>query len=73
MELNYYSAFPCTNGPVFNRGGGYNDTTNAGLFYFGNPNGNANSNHTFRPVLATLWYYKFFLPIKTFLYGDCIG
>ena len=59
MGLNYFSVFPYISGPVFNRSGGYNDTTTAGLFYFGNPAGEAHSNRSFRPVLATLWYNKF--------------
>ena len=38
--------------PWFNRGGNYNNGTNAGVFNFNNTNGNSNSNNSFRPVLA---------------------
>ena len=73
LELNYFSEFPYASGPVFERGENYNNTTNAGLFAFSNPDGGVKSYRGFRPVLATLWYNKFFLPIKAILYGDCIG
>ena len=49
-----YSDFPVTSNPVFIRSGNYNNTSNAGTFYFNNANGNTNSNGSFRPVLATL-------------------
>ena len=54
MGLNYYSNFPYSTNQFFIRGGNYNNTSNAGLFYFNNNNGNANSNNGFRPVLVAL-------------------
>ena len=41
-----------------NRGGNYNNGSNAGAFAFNNSNGNANNNNGFRAVLAgvSLWY-----------------
>ena len=73
MELNYYSHFPWASNPDFSRGGNYNDTTTSGLFNFGAPNGNTNSNHSFRPVLATLWYNKFSCLLKQFFTENRIG
>ena len=49
-----YSNFPNSSNPFFKRGGNYNNTSNAGLFYFNNNNGNSNSNNGFRPVLVVL-------------------
>ena len=49
-----YSSFPYSTNPFFIRGGNYNNTSNAGLFYFNNNNGNANSNNGFRPVLVAI-------------------
>ena len=60
MGLDYYSNFPWANNPVFLRGGGYRNETNAGLFYFSNAAGETINDRGFRPVLATLWYNKFF-------------
>ena len=54
VGLNYYSNFPNTSNPFFNRGGNYNNETNAGVFYFNNDNGNDWNNNSFRvgvPVL----------------------
>ena len=49
-----YSYFPYTSNPFFVRGGGYNNGTAAGVFYFHNDDGNSNSNNSFRPVLVAL-------------------
>ena len=38
--------------PFVDRGGNYNNTTNAGVFYSGRNNGNANDNHGFRACLV---------------------
>ena len=61
-----HSNFPYSNNPFFIRGGNYNNTTNAGLFYFNNNNGNSNSNNGFRPVLVALRYKerKIFFHLK---------
>ena len=48
MGLNYWANFVNTSNPFFVRGGYRNDTTNAGMFAFGNTNGNTNTNHGFR-------------------------
>ena len=45
-----YSSFVRSSNPVFGRGGNYSNGSNAGLFYFGNYNGNSNNNNGFRPV-----------------------
>jgi hypothetical protein len=47
-----YSYFPCSSGPVFLRGGGYNGGSNAGAFFFNYTSGNGNSTFSFHPVLA---------------------
>ena len=47
-----YSDFPNAGIPFFVRGGGYNDGSNAGVFYFGFSNGDGSSYHSFRPVLV---------------------
>ena len=47
-----YSGFPYSSYPFFVRGGGYNDTSIAGLFYFNGNNGNSSSFDSFRPVLV---------------------
>ena len=49
-----YSYFPYTSSPFFKRGGNYNNGTNAGVFCFGNYNGDSYSNYSFRPVLVAL-------------------
>ena len=46
-----YSYFPCTVGPFFLRGGNYNGSTGAGLFYFDGTGGGGNNNVSFRVVL----------------------
>ena len=51
-----YSYFPNTSNPFFNRGGNYNNETNAGVFYFNNNTGNNNSNRSFRVVVPVLRY-----------------
>ena len=56
MGLNYYSNFPNTNNPFFERGGGYNNDTNAGVFLFNNINGNNNNTISFRVVVPVLRY-----------------
>ena len=56
--LNYYSNFPCTDNPFFNRGGNYDNTSDAGVFYFNRSNGNANVNNGFRVVVPVLRYFK---------------
>ena len=56
VGLNYYSNFPNTSNPFFDRGGGYNNDTNAGVFYFNNINGNTNNNDSFRVVVPVLRY-----------------
>ena len=56
VGLNYYSNFPDSNNPFFERGGNYNNGSDAGLFYFNNNNGNANSNNSFRVVVPVLRY-----------------
>ena len=48
------SDFPNTRIPFFKRGGGYNDGTVAGVFFFYNYNGNSHSITSFRPVLVAL-------------------
>ena len=72
MEIGYWSKFPYSGNPVFDRGGNYANTTNAGLFFFGNPSGEAKTN-SFRPVLATLWYNKFSYLSKQFFKENRIG
>ena len=49
-----YSNFPNASSPFFRRGGGYNNGTNAGVFYFYNYSGNSGSGNSFRPVLVAL-------------------
>ena len=49
-----YSSFPNTSGPFFVRGGGYNNGTGAGVFFFGYNDGGGYSNFSFRPVLVAL-------------------
>ena len=49
-----YSYFPDTSIPFFERGGGYDYGTDAGVFYFGGNNGYSNSYNSFRPVLVAL-------------------
>ena len=49
-----YSSFPYSGSPFFLRGGGYDGTSNAGVFYFGNNTGNSSSNSSFRVVLPVL-------------------
>ena len=44
------SGFVYSSDPVFVRGGGYNDGSVAGLFYFYNNNGGSFDNYGFRPV-----------------------
>ena len=48
------SYFPSSSAPFFYRGGGYSDTTYAGLFFSGDYNGNTISISSFRPVLVAL-------------------
>ena len=49
------SDFPCSSGPFFRRGGGFNNTSGAGLFYFYNSSGgNSGSDYSFRPVLVAI-------------------
>ena len=48
------SNFPYTSSPFFRRGGGYNNGTVAGVFYFGNSGGGSDSYYSFRPVLVAL-------------------
>ena len=45
-----YSSFPYSYVPFFTRGGGYNDGSDAGAFYFGYSGGSANSTNGFRVV-----------------------
>ena len=49
-----YSIFPYTDWPFFERGGGYDNGTAAGVFCFGYNNGNSYSFRSFRPVLVAL-------------------
>ena len=49
-----YSYFPYTSYPFFIRGGGCNDGTYAGVFYFYNYSGVSYSSYSFRPVLVAL-------------------
>ncbi len=49
-----YSYFPNTSYPFFIRGGYYGNGTDAGVFYFGDYNGNSSSYNSFRPVLVAL-------------------
>ena len=49
-----YSYFPYTSYPFFVRGGGYNNGTFAGVFYFYYDNGYGYSYYSFRPVLVAL-------------------
>lgn len=72
LGLDYYSNFPNSNNPFFIRGGNYSNTTNAGVFYFNNSNGTANTNNSFRVVVPVLRCYenlkqKRFSPTKIYL------
>ena len=49
-----YSYFPYTGDPFFERGGAYNNGTNAGVFCFDSLSGNSYSSYSFRPVLVAL-------------------
>ena len=49
-----YSIFPYAAGPFFNRGGNYNDTSGAGVFYFSRSSGEANGRDGFRVVVPVL-------------------
>ena len=49
-----YSSFPGASVSFFKRGGGYDDGTIAGVFYFYAYNGNSVSGYSFRPVLVAL-------------------
>ena len=49
-----FSDFPYTSSPFFIRGGSYGNGSNAGVFAFGDDNGNAVSSNSFRPVLVAL-------------------
>ncbi len=49
-------SFVLSSNPWFERGGNYNNGSNAGLFYANNDNGNANNNNAFRVALAPLQY-----------------
>ncbi len=49
-----YSGFPLSSSPFFIRGGYYNDTSGAGVFYFSYRNGNGSSSNSFRVVLPVL-------------------
>ena len=62
LELNYYSNFSYANNPVFIRGGRcISDIASTGFYYFNQAAGSNDTYGSFRPVLATLWYNKFFL------------
>ena len=50
----YYSYFPYSSYPFFERGGLYNNGTYAGVFYFHVLNGDSISGGSFRPVLVAL-------------------
>jgi len=47
-----YSYFPTRGNPFFGRGGGYWDTSSAGLFYFGRNDGKSYFTYGFRTVLV---------------------
>ena len=49
---NDYSSFPSSFVPFFRRGGGYSDTTKAGVFYFGSSDGSDTEEGSFRPTLV---------------------
>ena len=49
-----YSDFPYTSNPFFMRGGNYNYTAGAGVFFFAGTGGGASSLDSFRPVLVAL-------------------
>ena len=49
-----YSYFAGLDGPFFVRGGGYGNTSGAGLFCFGRNNGSSRYNNGFRSVLVSL-------------------
>ena len=49
-----YSTFPSLSGPFFRRGGGYSNTTSAGMFFFNENTGYNGGNASFRPVLVIL-------------------
>ena len=49
-----YSSFPSLSGPFFRRGGGYSNTTSAGMFFFNENTGYNGGNASFRPVLVIL-------------------
>ena len=44
----------CASNPWVNRGGNYNNGSNAGAFNSNNNNGNGNNNNSFRSILATM-------------------
>ena len=47
-----YSNFPCTDSLFFSRGGGYHNSTGAGVFFFTYDDGNGLTSNSFRPVLV---------------------
>jgi len=49
-----YTNFVTSTSPWFDRGGSYNDSTNAGAFFFNSNNGGAYGNVSFRPLLSAL-------------------
>ena len=49
-----YSYFPGSSYPFFKRGGGYDNGTSAGVFFFDSYNGGSHSVSSFRPVLVAL-------------------
>ena len=44
----------CASNPWVQRGGNFNNSSNAGAFNSNRNNGNANNNNSFRSVLATI-------------------
>ena len=59
------SNFVESSNPWFNRGGNYNNGSNAGQFNFNRNTGNGNSNNSARLVLLGLNYIRFvFVTIK---------
>ena len=73
MGLDYYSIFPYAEYPALCRGGNYENNVIAGISAFNRASGDIWPNDSFRPVLATLWYNKLFLPIKSFFMENDMG
>ena len=72
-----YSFFPGSSIPFFERGGGCDNGSSAGVFYFSYNGGGGYSSNSFRPVLVALRYNekfkrKIFL-LEKYVYGHIVG